>query len=287
MSILFIDSDGELWYDKIEEIKAHLILMPYTINGEEHFDDNGLTSDYKDFFDKLRNNGSATTAALNVADYITYFEPYFEAGEDILYISFSHKMSATFTFLDQAVAELKAKYPKATFTRFDTLSISMGAGYQFYYGGKMFNKTNGDIAKTIDYLTELSKHTACCFVVDDLYHLKKGGRISSATAAVGSLLGIKPVLKIVDDGSIQNVDKVKGSKKVISYLFDQINNNIDDLSYDIWIMHGDSIEPAQHLKDLINEKYPDTKVHLQLVGPVIGTHCGPGTLAVIYHGKTR
>lgn len=294
LSILFIDTDGELWHDKAEEIGAQLIRMPYTLNGEEFFDDGGKTSDYLDFFTKLRNGGSSTTSALNTNDYINYFEPWFAKGEDILYISFGSNFSATFNFLQQAVDELSSKYPDTGFYRFDTGSISMGSGFMMYYGGKKFNETNGNIEETVKYLEDLKKHVFTAFIVDDLNHLKRGGRLSSAVAFAGTLLGIKPVLKITDAEKIENVDKVKGSKKVndskkvVSYLADEFKLHcIDTVNYDVWIMQADCPDAAEALKNEILAAAPQVKIHVQYVGPVIGTHCGPGTLGLIFYSDKR
>lgn len=287
MSVLFIDTDGELWYDKVEEIKAELIRMPYTVNGEEFYDDGGRESDYIDFFKKLRNNGVSTTSALNTVNYINYFEPYFQKGEDILYISFGSNFSATFNFMQQAIDDLSIKYPKTTFYRFDTNSISMGTGFMQYYGGKKFLET-GSIEKTIEYLNDLSSHVYTTFIVDDLNHLKKGGRISSTAAFAGTLFGIKPVLKITDAGKIENVDKVKGARKVISYLVETFKNRcIDCENYDVWIMQADCLELAESLKSELKSLYPNANIHIQIIGPVIGTHCGPGTIGLIFKADHR
>lgn len=288
MSVLFIDTDGELRFDLADEVKANVIRMPYTLNGVEYYDDGGKEIDYADFFKKLRNGGSSTTAALNANDYIGYFEPYFKKGEDILYISFGSHFSATFTHMETALGELKAKYPNVKFTRFDTDSISMGTGFMQYYGAKKFNQCGGNIEETVAYLNELKNRVYTMFIVDDLHHLKRGGRISSTAATFGSLLGIKPVLKITDKGIIENVDKIKGAKKVISYLTDRFEEYCDDTdNYDVWLMEADRKDDAEILKANILKTHPKANVHIQLVGPVIGTHCGPGTLGIIFHAKSR
>lgn len=288
MSVLFIDTDGELRFDLADEVKANVIRMPYTLNGTEYYDDGGRNIDYADFFKKLREGGSSKTSALNANDYTGYFEPFFEKGEDILYISFGSKFSATFTHMETAIDELKAKYPNVNFTRFDTDSISMGTGFMQYYGAKKFNECGGNIAETVAYLEQLKYRVYTTFVVDDLHHLKKGGRISSTAAVFGSLIGIKPVLKITDEGKIENIDKIKGAKKVLAYLADCFGKNCDDTeNYDVWIMEADRKADAEILRENILKIRPDARVHIQLVGPVIGTHCGPGTLGIIFHSASR
>ncbi|MEG1710373.1 MAG: DegV family protein [Clostridia bacterium] len=287
MNVLFIDTDGELWFNKADEVTANIIRMPYTINGEEFYDDCGRGADYTSFFQKLRQGGNATTSALNSVDYINYFEPFFAKGDDIFYISFGSKMSATFDHLDNAIKELFVKYPDRHFTRFDTANISMGAGFMQYYGGKKFNECK-NIEETVAYLTTLRNQVCTIFVVDDLNHLKKGGRISATTAVFGTLLGIKPVLKITDKGVIENVDKIKGAKRVITYLANEVKTHITETDkYDIWIMEADCLDEATQLQQAINELLPNTTVHIQMVGPVIGAHCGPGTIGLIFHADHR
>lgn len=288
MSVLFIDTDGELRFDLADEITANVIRMPYTLNGTEYLDDGGREINYSDFFKALREGGTSSTAALNSMDYVRYFEPFFAKGEDILYISFGENYSATFGFMDTAVKELSEKYPDAKFTRFDTGSISMGCGFMQYYGGKKFIENGGNVQETVEYLEKLKWNVFTMFIVDDLNHLKKGGRVSPATAVIGSILGIKPVLKITDACKIEKVDTVKGSKKVISYLLDQFKQHCDDCeNYDVWILQADKEADAEALKKGILEAKPNANVHIQLVGPVIGTHCGPGTLSVICHSEKR
>jgi len=288
MSVLFIDTDGELRFDLADEITTNVIRMPYTLNGTEYFDDGGREINYLDFFKALREGGTSSTAALNSTDYIRYFEPYFAKGEEILYISFGSNFSGTFSFMETAIKELSEKYPAAKFTRFDTGSISMGCGYMQYYGGKKFIENGGNVEETVKYLEQLKYNVFTMFVVDDLNHLKKGGRISPATAVIGSILGIKPVLKITDECKIEKVDTVKGSKKVISYLLEQFRQHHDDCeNYDVWILQADKEADAEVLKKSVLEIEPNANVHIQLVGPVIGTHCGPGTLSIIFHSPTR
>lgn len=287
MSVFFIDTDGELWYTRAKELGVNVIRMPYMIGANEYYDDGGENIDYYDFYSQMRKGAIAKTAALNENDYIEYFKPYFEKGEEIFYCAFSSKMSATFESMHRAVAQLSRQYPKAKFTYFDTLSISMGAGFQMYYGGKKW-KEGANTQHLVEYLTDLRKHTAAIFAVEDLVYLKRGGRVSPTMAFVGGMLGIKPILKVVDDGSLSKVDTVKGSKKILGYLFDQfqaLHNDIDN--YEVWIMHADCLEQAQILKEMVSEKYPQTVVNIQIIGPVIGAHAGPGTLGIIFNSVHR
>ncbi len=287
MGVFFIDTDSELWYDKVEEFGLKLIRMPYFLKGQEYLDDGGKSSDYKSFFAAMREGEMPKTAALNEQNYLDYFEPYFAAGEDMFYLTFSHQLSATFQFMESALEKLRAKYPQARFRWFDSKGISMSCGIQCYYAGKMY-KEGKSFDEIIAFLEDFTKHVSCTFVVDDLHHLKRGGRISATVAILGGLLGIKPVIKVTDEGKLVNVDKIKGSRRVISYMAEKFNENVLDCkNYDVWIMQGDCLERGEELKAAILEKHPEANVHVQMVGPVIGAHCGPGTLGLIYYGKTR
>lgn len=287
MSVYFVDTDGELLNSLIDEQGVQVIKMPYYLGANQYYDYGGEVTDYYDFYSQMRNGVVAKTAALNESDYIEYFKPYFEKGEEIFYCAFSSKMSATFESMHKAVDQLSKQYPKAKFTYFDTLSISMGAGFMMYYGAKKWN-AGATTKQLVEYLTDLRQHVSTLVVVDDLVYLKRGGRVSPTMAFVGGVLGIKPVLKIVDNGTLEKVDTIKGSKKVLGYLFDNfqaLHNDIEN--YDVWIMHADCIEQAQMLKDMINDKYSNTKVNVQMIGPVVGAHAGPGTLAIIFNGIHR
>lgn len=287
MRTFFIDTDSELPFEHVKDLGLQLIKMPYILDGEERFDDAGEDTDYKAFFDKLREGKTSTTAALNTQDYLEIFEPFFKRGDEMFYLTFSHQMSATFTFMEVALKELKEKYPDASFRSFDSKSISMGCGIQCYYAGKMF-KEGKSFDEIIAFLEEFSPKVATYFAVDDLDHLKRGGRLSGVAAFAGKLIGIKPILNITDEGKIVKYSTVKGSKKVISFFVDRMKEIASDLDkYDVFILQGDCPEQGEALKNAVLEAFPQTKVHVQMVGPVIGSHCGPGTLGVIFHANMR
>ncbi|MDR2091630.1 MAG: DegV family protein [Clostridiales bacterium] len=289
MAVMFCDTNCELWFDKARELDLKVIKMPYTIGGKEFYYDLGEKTDFKNFYDEMRSGKTPSTSALNADNYKEYFEPYFKAGEDVLYVSFSDKLSATFTFMDQAVAELKEKYPKIKFVRFDTRAISLPAGMQVYLAKKYMDGGH-TIDETVEYLKDLTKHIAVEFVVDDLKYLKRGGRISGLQAAVGTLLNFKPILKLSDDGKIVNTTKVNGRTKAITHIVEGIKAKGTDLDkYPIAIIHADCEADALKLKERLTAELNNQNldIWIQPIGPVIGTHCGPGTLALVYHGTGR
>lgn len=285
MRVFFIDTDSELPFNYAKEFGLKLIKMPYILDGVECFDDAGENSDQKAFFNTLREGKISKTAALNMQDYIDIFEPHFKNGDEMFYLTFSRTMSGTFNYMDTALKELREKYPNASFRDFDSRNISLGTGIQCYYAGKMF-KEGKSFDEIIAFLEDFSKHVAVYFAVDDLGHLKRGGRVSGVTAVVGSVLGIKPILTVTEEAKLEKFATVKGSKKVISFFMDKIKQEAGDLDkYDVFIMQADVEEKGEALKKAVLEEFPNINVHVLMVGPVIGSHCGPGTLGIIYHKK--
>ncbi len=283
---LFCDSNCELWHTEAKELGLNVIRMPYVLDGEEYYYDLGEKTDFKHFYDRMRAGAVPTTSAINEQNYIDYFEPVLKEGKDIYYITFSHKLSATFESMDRAIAALKEKYPDREIRTFDTKSISLGAGFQVRLAAKKYNA--GATMDELDaYLTEIREHTVVYFVVDDLVYLKRGGRISSLTAAFGSLLGIKPMISVMPDGSLQSVGKVRGAKRVFSEfvrIMREHNCNVKD--YNIEVLQADCPETGAMFVETLKQEFGgDIKVDYQVVGPVIAAHCGPGTLGLIFYGN--
>lgn len=285
MSILICDSDCELWYERADELGLKVIKMPYVIDGEERPYDLGRGEDPKEFFDKMRKGAKASTAALNGEDYREFFEPLFQAGEDMLYIAFSSKMSGTFNYLEPVIKELSEKYPDAKYKRFDTLSISMGAGIQVYLAAKYFNEGH-TTDETYAYLESIRDKHRIYFAVDDLTYLKRGGRISPAAAAFGNILQLKPILKVGEEGELAVVSKEKGNKKALNYMLNTLFETEVDTSAPIVVLNADKQEDGDKIIAAIRERYGDgVEIWDQQIGPVIGAHCGPGTAGIIWMTK--
>ena len=282
---LFCDSNCELWHTEAKALGLRVIRMPYVLDGEEYYYDLGEKTDFKHFYDRMRAGAVPTTSAINEQNYIDYFEPVLKEGKDIYYITFSHKLSATFESMDRAIAALKEKYPDREIRTFDTKSISLGAGFQVRLAAKKYN-AGATMDELGAYLTEIREHTVVYFVVDDLVYLKRGGRISSLTAAFGSLLGIKPMISVMPDGSLQSVGKVRGAKRVFSEfvrIMREHNCNVKD--YNIEVLQADCPETGDMFVETLKQEFGgDIKVDYQVVGPVIAAHCGPGTLGLIFYG---
>lgn len=284
---LFCDSNCELWYTTVKELGLNVIRMPYFSGGEEHYYDMGENTDFNAFFERMKAGECPKTAALNEYAYIEYFEPVLARGEDIYYITFSHQMSATFQSMKSAIAALKEKYPDREIRFKDSTLISLGSGFVTYYGALKY-KEGATMSELDEYLDEIIQHTTMYFAVDDLTYLYRGGRVSGVSKVIGNMLGIKPILYMNKEGKIVNIDKVKGKRKAMARLLDAVTKEGENVAdYKVFILEAAAVEDATSLADGIREKFPGVEVILQTVGPVIGSHCGPGTVGVVFHGKKK
>ncbi len=284
--VFMMDSDSDLPFDLKEKYDIPVVYMPYALEGKEYFDDLGQTLDHKSYFDRMRNGAVPVTSALNEATYIDYFEPILKE-KDLLFVAFSSKLSSTIQAAQAARATLLEKYPNRKLIIVDTLSISMPLtllalkAHELYRGG-------APIEEVADWLEKNKLRAQGWFTVDDLKYLKRGGRISPTAAAFGSMLDIKPVITEARDGTLQSVDKVRGRKKALNTLVDKlVEYEPDPAESMVSILHADAPEEAAELKSLALKRLPELNIRIDNVGPVIGAHCGPGTLAICFLGKER
>ena len=284
---LFCDSNCELWHTTVKELGLNLIRMPYTLDDEEFFYDMGENTDFKAFFAKMRAGSMPKTSAINEYAYLEYFEPILARGEDIYYITFSHQMSATFNAMKSAIAQLKEKYPEREIRFKDSKLISLGSGFVTYYGALKY-KEGATMDELDAYLDELIPHSTIYFVVNDLTYLYRGGRVSGVSKVVGNMLGIKPILHVNDEGKIINVEKAKGLKKALSSLLNYMKTNGDEVEkYKVFVLHADCEDDAKAFAESVKAQFGDLDLEFQPVGPVIGAHCGPGTIGIVFHCKQR
>lgn len=283
----FCDSNCELWHTTVKELGINVIRMPYTLNGQESFYDMGENTDFSAFFNAMRGGATPKTSALNEYDYINYFEPVLKEGYDIFYVTFSHQMSATFNAMDAAIAQLNEQYPDREIRAVDSKTISLGSGFVTYYAALKY-KEGATMDELESYVKELAPHTATYFAVESLVYLHRGGRVSGVSKVFGELLGIKPVLCFNDEGKIINIAKAKGFKKALEALRAYMREKVDDVkNYKVFVLHADCEETGKKFADDIRAEYPEAEIELQPVGPVIGAHCGPGTIGLIFHCKER
>lgn len=282
MSVFFTDTDCEMHYSDAESLGMHVIGMPYTIKNQEYVYDYGKKIDIKKFYADMRSGEIATTSALNSQDYINYFEPVMASGEDILYVHFSSNLSGTFDYMQTAINILKEKYPERKVTVFDTKNISLGAGLQAIEACKMHNNGATD-EEVVEFLEEFSKKVKVYFYVDSLQYLKRGGRISTVSAAFGSMLNIKPILTVTDDGKLEKMATVKGTKKALDFLYEKFMSeyNNDD-KYEIFIIDADNKEVGDEFAERIRNSGKNVAIRRVPIGPVIGAHAGPGTIGIVF-----
>lgn len=282
MSVIFTDTDCEMDYKMADELKLNVIGMPYTILGKESIYDFGKNTDIKDFYDKMRAGEVATTAALNSEDYLNYFTPVFERGEDIIYIHFSSELSGTFNYMQTAINILKEKFPQRKITCFDTKNISVGAGIQVIEATKLHNAGASD-EEVFKFLTEFKDKIAVYFYVDSLKYLKRGGRISASSALFGTVLNVKPILTVSCEGKLEKLTTVRGNQKALNFLFDKFEKQYaENENYSIYILDADNQVMGDKLAEKIKGSGKKVDVVRLSVGPVVGAHCGPGTIGMIF-----
>ena len=286
MSVFFTDSDCEIWYTDVDKYDIKVLEMPYTIDNEEKFYDMGRTTDFKTLFDRMRDGAMPITSALNPDDYIRYFEPVLASGQDILYVHFSDKLSGTFNYMKIALDELKEKYPERKVTLFNTKSICFGAGVQVLEAAKMHKEGKSD-EEIVKFLTDFSPKVVTEFVVESLSHLKRGGRLSMASAVIGGILHIKPIIRVMEDGTLNKIATVKGMKRAVCTMIENLKNSIEEEPlHKIIVLDADNKELSEFavnkIKDVLGD---DRQIESYPIGPVIGAHCGPGTLGLVYVKK--
>lgn len=282
----FYDADSEMSLETAVKYgidnRDYFIKMPYSIMGENHYCDLLTTEVSADFFRKVRAGEMPSTSALNAEEYKNIFEPAFAEGGEILYVSFSSAMSATFDHLETALKELKRKYPDVMFTRYDSKAISMGAGLAVLAAAKCL-RSGMSVAQTVRHLDELVPRINITIVADDLNYLKRGGRLTAVKALFGTVLQIKPIIKLTTAGTLIPTMNVSGRNKALMTIVNEIAaraSEADDLP--IFIMHGDCLAEGERVRDKLQSLLPKAEIVLQEVGPVIGTHCGPGTIGICY-----
>ncbi len=282
-------------YDLNNEFaKKHSItVLPYQyfINGEEYYDDKGLSSasmSAHEFYEKMRGGAMATTSMVNTERYVEFFTPFLEAGKDVVHIEFSSGLSGSFNNGLMTVAQLRKKYPDRKIEILDGLSASPGYGLLVYYAAEK-RDAGASFEELIEYVEALKLKVIHWFAVDNLEYLRRGGRVSRASAFLGTMLNIKPVLAFNNEGKIIPIEKIRGRKKSLVEMIDKMEADIDNPDGQmVFIGHADAPEDAKMVEGLIKERFPTIKgTYIDTIGPVIGAHAGPSTIAIFYIGKQR
>ena len=283
--VIFTDSSCDISYETVKEWGSDYSHLTFRFN-DSNTEYTGATMDTKEFYEKMRQGGIAKTSAINPDGFIARFEEYLKDGTDVLYLGFSSGLSTTYRSGVLAANFLSEKYPERKILCVDTLCASAGQGLLLKMA--IDKKESGaTIEETRDYVESIKMNIVHWFTVDDLVYLKRGGRVSATTAFVGNMLGIKPVMHVDNEGHLVNVAKVRGRKMAILELAKKYGElHLDDEGY-VYISHGDCLADAEFLAKTIEEKYGRKTEIITFVGPVIGAHSGPGTLALFFVGKER
>ncbi|SUY44868.1 degV family protein [Clostridium putrefaciens] len=285
--VIITDSSCDLPLDYIRDAKVSFLGLVSNFKGNDYVEDFGQTLSYKAFYDGVRNGEMPTTSQINSYRFFEEFEKHVKENKSIIYLAFSSALSGTYNSSLIAKSEILEKYPDADITIIDTRSASLGVGLIVYHAYEMLN-TGSSKDEIIAWVEDNKLKVNHFFTVDDLNHLKRGGRISPTSAFLGTILDIKPILYVNDLGELIPFTKVKGRKKAIRTLFDTFKDRVvNPEDQMIFISHGDCLDDALFLKSLIEKEFKVKGFKINFVGQAIGSHSGPGTLTLFFIGNNR
>ncbi len=286
--VIMTDSSCDLPADLAK--KMELVVLPLFVYVDDKKYTNYLDEreiSFSEIYAKLRTRCPAKTSAVNMNDFMEPMEQLLKSGKDVLYIGFSSGLSGTYNAGAAAAQELADKYAERKIYAVDSLCASMGQGLLIYHAWQEKQKGKS-IDEVRDFTEDTKLHLCHWFTIDDLMFLKRGGRVSGATAVVGSMLNIKPVMHVDNDGHLIKVSTARGRKASIKALADEAEKRGVDLKNQvIFISHGDCVDDANYLADIMRTRFGVKEVLVNYVGPVIGAHSGPGTIALFFLGRER
>ncbi len=281
---IFTDSSCDLPKEMIERFRLNVMQLEVIINDIPPVLNDEV--DIKDFYNQLRAGANAKTSAVTLGFFETHMRKCLSEGKDILYLGFSSGLSVTYNNGVMIIEELKKEFPERKILYTDTLCGSVGQGLLVYYAA-VLKESGVEMEEILEKINEYKDRIHHQITVDDLFFLKRGGRISTTTAIAGSVLKFKPIIIMEKDGHLNNVGKVRGRKTSLKELFSRLkeNEDLNTLKY-VFISHADCEDDAKFLASLIEAEYEYVEVIISDIGPVIGAHTGPGGLALCYLGKT-
>ena len=285
--VITTDNNSDLPEKYFKDHGVGCMYLSYSMNGKNYTHENFLPE--HEFYEAMRNGSMPTTAQVNPENAKALLEPYLKEGKDILHIAFSSALSGTYNSSRIAAEELMEEYPDRKIIVVDSLSASLGQGLLVWLAQqkKELGQTLEDVA---DWVEKNKLKMVHLFTVDDLNHLYRGGRVSRTTAIVGSMLNIKPVLHVDNEGKLTAIGKVRGRKKALQELVKLMDEKIGSFGADcdtIFISHGDCEQDAQYVAAKVKEKYNIKNIIINQVGATIGAHSGPGTMALFFVGDVR
>lgn len=281
------DSGCDMPKEYLEEHGVECVKLGFMMNDVNYEGEDGQAIEEKEFYKLLRDGAMPTTYQVTAEQAKIHVEPLLKAGKDVLILTFSGGLSGTAGSFAIAAKELAELYPERKIVVVDSLCASMGEGLFLDYVIKKADN-GASLDETAEYAEALKLHICHYFTVDNLFHLKRGGRVSAATAIVGSILKIKPIMHVDDNGKLVAIGKVIGRKKALNSIVEKLFESMDmDENDPIFISHGDCMEDVEYVKRLILEKRPNAEIMVHYVGSVIGAHAGAGVVALFSKGKSR
>ena len=285
--VIFTESTSDLTPALIEAADLRVLPMAFTLDGKDYRNyPDGREMSSHDYYEKLRGGSLCTTSQVTMLEFQQAFTPVLEAGQDILYLAFSSGLSGTYQSGCIAAEELKEKFPGRRIVCVDSLQASMGEGLFCYLVGKK-RCQGADLDTAADYARQIAPQVCAWFTVDDLMFLKRGGRVSGAAAVAGTLLGIKPVLHVDEEGHLIPKEKVRGRRASLDALVKHFEATaLDKTGGTVFISHGDCADDARYVIDKLRA-LGVREIEMGDIGPVIGAHSGPGTVALFWLGSAR
>ena len=287
--VIMTDTTADLPESYIQEHQLAILSLSYTIEGTTYDRENPL--DVREFYAKMRAGSMSTTSQVNPEQAKEAFKACLDQGNDVLYIAFSSGLSGTCGSGMVAAEEIResGEYPDRKLIVIDSLSASLGEGLLVHKAVQL-KEAGKSMEEVADWVEKNKLHLCHNFTVDDLFHLHRGGRVSKATAVLGTMINIKPVLHVDDEGHLIAIGKVRGRKKSLAALVDRMADQIkgyEDQNSEVFISHGDCQEDAEYVQKLVQERFGVDKFIINHVGPTIGAHSGPGTVALFFMGNPR
>jgi DegV family protein with EDD domain len=289
MLTLYTDTDTDITPAVAAEYGFKLISMPYSVDAKTIYPYVDFTEfDSRSFYDMLRSGVLPTTSAISKERYLEYFEPEFAAGNDILYVHFSRAMTVTFEAMDQAVAELRQKYPERRFAEIDTKGITT-ISYAIVRAVGDLHLAGRGLDELLDWAKTEVDHYAMYFFADDLKFFRRSGRVSGLAATMGTLIGIRPIIYMSPEGKMVSCGKTKGRAKAMELLVDRVAELGDNVkNYRFYIGHTDAPELAQEVAGMMKERFgQDLTIEFVVTNPTAGSHSGPNGVGVCFHAKHR
>ena len=286
---IITDTTTDLPTDYVKEHNLGMMFVPYTLDGISYTEENNM--DYQSFYQLMKEGKMPTTSQINPMEAREALEEYLKENRHLLVLSFSSGLSGIYNNVRMAAEELMEERKDCKIIVLDSLGASMGEGL-FVHKAVRMKEAGKSMEETASYLESHKQNVVHVFTVDDLNHLYRGGRVSKATAVIGTLVNVKPILHVDTEGHLVPIGKVRGRKKslhaLVDYMDDKMGNYLQENKEDIvFISHGDALEDAQLVADEIKDRYGIEHFLINPIGPTVGTHSGPGTIALFFMGEAR